>query len=156
PLAQLDAPDLAADGLRQALHELDLARILVGRRDPLHVLLQLVHQRLARRPIARQHDERLDDLAADRIRAGHDGRLDDGRMLEQRALYLEWPDAIARRDDDVVGPADEPEVAILVASGAVSGQVPFATPAGCGLLRALPVLAEERRRVPAQRQVAHL
>src|SRR5262249_29999741 len=109
PLAQLDASDLAADGLRQALHELDLARILVGRRDPLHVPLQLVHQRLARRPIARQHDERLDDLAADRIRAGHDGRLDDGRMLEQRALHLEWPDAIARRDDDVVGPADEPE-----------------------------------------------
>src|SRR5262249_37377422 len=75
-------------------------------------------------------------------------------MLEQRALHLEWPDAIARRDDDVVGPADEPEVAILVASGAVSGQVPFATPAGCGLLRALPVLAEERRRVAPPRPAA--
>src|SRR5579859_2628392 len=41
-LAQLDAPDLAADRLRQLRHELDLARVLVRRRHPLDVVLQLL------------------------------------------------------------------------------------------------------------------
>ncbi len=45
-VANLLAADLAADGLGQLVHELDDARILVGRRRLLHVVLQLLDQLL--------------------------------------------------------------------------------------------------------------
>jgi hypothetical protein len=77
-------------------------------------------------------------------------------VLEERALDLERPDAVAGGDDDVVGASDEPQIAVLVAPGAVAGDVPFAAPRGRGLLRVLPVLAEERRGRVAERQVADL
>src|SRR5690242_9263593 len=64
-LAQLHPADLAADRLGQLGHELDLARVLVRRRHPLHVLLQLHGQRVRRLVAGRQDAERLDVLAAD-------------------------------------------------------------------------------------------
>src|SRR5262249_58575711 len=68
----------------------------------------------------------------------------------------EGADPISRRDDDVVGPADEPEIAVLVAAGTVACQVPLAAPASGASFRILPVLEEQRRRPPAQREVTHL
>jgi hypothetical protein len=44
PLAQLDAADLARDGLGQLGGELDLARVLVGGGDGAAVLLELGDQ----------------------------------------------------------------------------------------------------------------
>src|SRR5207253_9707448 len=78
------------------------------------------------------------------------------RALEERALHLEGADAVAGRDDDGVGAPDEPEVAVLVAAGAIAGEIPLAAPARRRLLRALPVFAEERRRLAPQRELAHL
>src|SRR5262249_61144579 len=92
-----------------------------------------------------EDDERLHDLPPDRVGARHHGRFEDGRVLEESALDLEGPDPVPRGDDDVVGAADEPEIAVLVAPGAVPGQVVLATSAGLRLFRVLPVLAEERR-----------
>ena len=43
---QLDAADLAADRLRQLGDVLDLARVLVGRGDLLHVVLQFLRELL--------------------------------------------------------------------------------------------------------------
>src|SRR5207247_11260095 len=100
--------------------------------------------------------ERLHRLAAHRVGARHHGRLDHRRVLEERALHLEGADAVAGRDDDVVGAPDEPEVAVLVTAGAIAGEIPLAAPARRRLLRALPVFAEERRRVAPQRELAHL
>src|SRR5262249_51640152 len=74
----------------------------------------------------------------------------------ERALDLERADAVAGRDDHVVRAADEPEVAVVVAAGAIAGQIPLAAPARGRSGRIFPVLEEERRRLPAQRQVADL
>src|SRR3972149_4038503 len=49
-LAKLGPADLAADRFRQLADELDLARVLVGRGDRLHVRLQLRGQRVGRLP----------------------------------------------------------------------------------------------------------
>src|SRR5439155_15145086 len=155
-LAQLDAADLAAHRLRQARDELDRARVLVGRRHALHVVLQGPHQRIPRRVAGTQDDEGLDDLAADRVGARHHGRLEDGGVLEERALDLEGPDAIASGDDDVVRAADEPEIAVLVALGAVARQVPLTAAAGTRLLGVLPVFAKEGRRRTAEGEITNL
>src|SRR5579885_3753073 len=62
-LAQFDAANLAGDRLGQAVHTLDLAWILVGGRDALHMLLQLACQ-FGRGSIARgQDDEGFHDFA---------------------------------------------------------------------------------------------
>ena len=130
---------------------------LYGRGHALHVLLQLA--RPARRPARAPGCSTTNAFTISPrtgIGARHDRRLDDRRVLEQRALDLERADAVAGRDDDVVGAADEPEVAVLVAARAVAGQVPLAAPARRGLLGVLPVLEEERRRMAAQREVADL
>src|SRR5207245_4901713 len=73
-----------------------------------------------------------------------------------RACHREGAYAVAGGDDEVVGAADEPEVAVGVPSRPIAREVPFAAPAGRRLLGVLPVLAEERRRVAAEREVAHL
>src|SRR5262249_44137985 len=114
-LAQLDAPDLAAHGLRQLGDELDLARILVRRGHALHMLLARAHQLVARGVARLEHDEGLHHLAAHGVGAGDHGRLDHRVMLEQRALDLERADPVAGGDDHVVGAPDEPEIPVLVA-----------------------------------------
>jgi hypothetical protein len=41
----------------------------------------------------------------------------------RRALHLEGPDQVTRGFDDVVGPADEPHITILLDTGHVAGEV---------------------------------
>ena len=104
--------------------ELDLARVLVRRRDRLDVLLQLARERVRALVPGREDDERLDDARALGIGLADDGRLGHRRMLDERRLDLERADAVRGRDDDVVGAADEPEVAVLVLRRAVAREVP--------------------------------
>src|SRR2546427_7626349 len=85
-LSQLHPPDLAAHGLRQFRHELDFTRILVGGGNFLAVRLQLASELFARRAVSAQHDERLDDLSAHRVRLSHHRGFQHRRMLDQRAL----------------------------------------------------------------------
>ena len=61
-LAQLDPPDLAGEGLRQVVDELDLARIGVGRVALAHVRLDLVGELVGGLVPVREHDEGLDDV----------------------------------------------------------------------------------------------
>ena len=108
-LAEFDAANLAADRLGQVVNKLDLARILVGRRDALDVLLQF--ERRARRcPECRALSRTNAFTIAPRSAIGTRDyrRFDHRRMLEQGALDLERPDAIAGRADHVVGASDEP------------------------------------------------
>src|SRR5437879_4329828 len=141
-VAQLGAPDLAADRLRQVGDELDLARVLVRSGHRLDVLLQLAGERLRRKVPGRQHHERLDDLAAERVRLADDGRLGDRGVLDQGGFDLEWPDPVRRTVDHVVGAAHEPEVAVVVHRRAVAGDVPVAAMALLRRLRVAPVLLE--------------
>ena len=70
---------------------------------------------LVRRLVAvGEHDERLDDVAAQLVGRRDDRGLAHRRMLEARRLDLERADPVAGRDDHVVGAADVPVVAVLV------------------------------------------
>src|SRR3989304_3448772 len=73
--AKLGPADLAADRFRQLADEPDLARVLVGRGDRLHVRLQLRGQRVGRLPARHEDDERLHDLAAERVGLADPGGL---------------------------------------------------------------------------------
>src|SRR5881296_3762624 len=141
-LAKLRASNLAADRLRQVGDELDLARILVGGGHRLDVLLQLARERVRRRAPGREHHERLDDLAAERVGLADDGGLGDRGVLDQGGFDLERPDAIRGAVDYVVGAAHEPEVAVAVHRRAVAGDVPVAAMARRRRLGIAPVLLE--------------
>ena len=112
--------------LRQAGEEVDL----LGRHRRAQALAreaeQFPPQRLARLEAGLQRDEGLDHLADHRVGLADDAGLGDRRVLHQHALDLERADQVAGRLDDVVGAADEPEVAVGVAPRQVAGQVPAA------------------------------
>ena len=61
-----------------------------------------------------QRDERLDDLTAQFVRDTGDAGLGDGRVAQEGRLDLDRPDPVIRDLDDLVGPAGEPDVPILV------------------------------------------
>src|SRR6266699_3019120 len=145
-LPQFHPPDLARNRLRQALHELHLARVLVRSRDLLDMLLQLTRQ-LGRSRVARGKDHiGLHNLAAHLIGAGDHRRLGHGGMLLERALHLERPNAIARADNHIVGASDKPEIAIFVFVGTVASDVPVATDASISRLWVAPVFLKHPRR----------
>lgn len=111
------AADLTADGLRKFVHEFDDARVLVGRSDLLHMILQFPDQLLpGPRPVfIPEDDRRFDHLPPDLVGNPRDGTFDDGRMGHQGALHLEGADPVARTLDHVVGTPHEPEISVLVA-----------------------------------------
>ena len=105
-----------------------------------------------------QRDERGDRLALDLVRASDDRRLGDARMIDERALDLHRADAMSGDVDHVVDAAEQPEVAVGVALGAVAGEVDAGAPL-------VPVLADvaigiavdaaqHRRPRPRQREQA--
>jgi hypothetical protein len=61
-----------------------------------------------------EDDERADHFAAKRIGPARDGGLGDRGMLEESRLDLDRADSVVRDLDDLVRPADEPDVAVLV------------------------------------------
>ena len=63
-----------------------------------------------------QHDEAWTTVAGDRVGHAVHAGLGHRRVLHQRALHLERTDQVPGRLDDVVGSADEPEVAVGVAA----------------------------------------
>ena len=113
-------------------------------------------QLVARLEAGPQHDERLHDLAGDRVGLADHAGLGDRRVLHQRALDLERADQVAGRLDDVVAPPDEPEVAVGVAAGEVAGEVPAAGEALAVALLLVEVAAEHRRPARPQRELALL
>ena len=76
---------------------------------------QFQAQCVARLVAGFERDEGLDELADQRVGLADHAGLGDRGMLHQRALDLERADHVAGGLDDVVGAADEPEVAVGVA-----------------------------------------
>ncbi len=125
-LARLQQPahDLAAARFRQVRAEIDLLRRHRGAEAPAGMAEQLAAQRFRGLVARLQRDEGLDDLAGHRVGLADDAGLGDRRMLHQRAFDLERADQVAGRFDHVVGPPDEPEVAVAIALRQIAGQVP--------------------------------
>src|SRR5579863_3463469 len=67
-------------------------------------------------------------------------------MLEQRALDLEWANAIAGRRDHIVRTADEPKISVVVKLRAIARDVPFTTERARRLFIILIVAFEQCRR----------
>src|SRR5439155_25228076 len=103
-----------------------------------------------------QGDEGLDDLHRDRVRLADNPRFGDGGMLDQDAFDLEGADEMAGRIDYVVGPADEPEVAFLILTGPVTGDVPAVAEVAAIHLFVLPVCPEHRGPARPEGKVAFL
>ena len=140
--------------LRQRRQEGDLLRRDRGA-QPLARVAEQIHAQVVGRVVpGLQRDERLDDLADHGIGLADHSGLRDGRMLHQRALDLERPDQVPGGLDDVVGTADEPEVAVGVAPGEIAGQVPAVGKALAVALFLIEIAAEHRRPAGAQREFA--
>ena len=75
-------------------------------------------------------------------------------MLDERALHLERAHKVARGVDHVVGAAHEPEIAVLVHSRAVAGDVPALAEARVVHLGVVPVRVEHRGPAGAHHEVA--
>src|SRR5690606_1328223 len=69
----------------------------------------------------------LDDLGPVWIGLADDGGLGNGRVLDERRFDLERPDSVACRDDDIVRPADEPELDIVGEARPIAGAMQNAT-----------------------------
>src|SRR5690242_4982216 len=63
-------------------------------------------------------------------------------MFFQGALDLEWPNAVTSAVDDIIGPADEPEIAVLVFIRAVAGNIPITANASSAGIWIAPVFPE--------------
>src|SRR5579863_609959 len=120
--AQLHAADLARDGLRE-LEELDPPHPLV-RREPSPREAEKLEGRVARGfRSGCQRDVGLRDAEPELVGRGYDRRLGDEGVLDQHALDLERADLVVRRLEDVVGPADERDVAVVVSPRHVAAVV---------------------------------
>ena len=96
-LPEVLAPDLAGDGLRERVHELDDPRILVGCGHLLDMVLDLADQRLGRVDAGFDDDEGLHHEAADIVRRPDHRRLGDSRVFDERTLDLERTDPVSRK-----------------------------------------------------------
>ena len=68
-------------------------------------------------------------MALEVVLHANDGGLGDGGVLNEDGFEFSGADAVTRDVDDVVDAAGDPEVAVLVADGAVARDVLFAAPA---------------------------
>ena len=102
---------------------------------------------------AAQDDERADGLAGRLVVAADDRGLGHRGVLDERRLDLGRRDAVAGDVHDVVDAAEQPEVAVVVALGAVAGEVPAGEARPVRLRVALgvaPDAAQHRRPRPGR------
>ena len=109
---------------------------------------------VGRRVAGREHDERLDDVAAHFVRRRHDRRIGDRGMPDEAVLDLRRSDPVARGLEHVVGAALVPEVAVGVALREVAGAAPVAAELRRGALRIAEIVEEEDRIARAVRREA--
>jgi hypothetical protein len=62
----------------------------------------------------RERDVGLRDRQPHLVGSGHDRRLGDRRMLDQHRFQFERADLVVTRLEDVIGPADVRDVAVVV------------------------------------------
>ena len=106
-------------------------------------------------PGAQDH-ERGDRLAGRVVGLADHRRLGDRGMVDERRLDLGGGDVVARHEHDVVDAAEQPEVALVVALGAVAGEVLAveAAPVRVAVtLRVAPDAAQHRRPRPLEHEV---
>src|SRR5215218_3456826 len=122
-VAQQPAHDLAAPRLRQVGHEHEEFRPRDRADHVRHVLPQLDAERVAGLLSGLEDHEREDRLAADRVVLADDGGLRHGSVIDERGLDLRGGDPVTGDVHHVVHPAEQPQVAVLVALRAVAGEV---------------------------------
>ncbi len=91
------------------------------------------------------------------VGAADDRGLGDRGVVDQRGLDLGGRDVVAGDEHDVVDAAEQPEVAVVVALGAVAGEVLAVEARPVGVAVALgiaPDAAQHRRPRPRQHEVA--
>src|SRR5262249_59051832 len=122
-VAQQTAHDLAAAGLRERVGEANVVRTREGADLLRDVLAERLPEFLRRRPPGFEGHEGRDRLALQVVGSPDHRGLGDGGMAHQRALDLHRSQAVARDVHHVVDPTHDPEVAVLVATGAVAREV---------------------------------
>ncbi len=85
------------------------------------------------RVVRAERAERRDACALDLVGHAHDGCLDDGLVADQGAFDFHRAQAVAGDIDDIVDASHDPEVAIVVALGAVAREVPGGGAGGRGI-----------------------
>ena len=88
-----------------------------------HVRAQLVCQRRAGLVALTQDAEGVDGLPLDLMRQADDRRFGHGRMGDQRAFDFGRAQAVAGDFDNIIHAADDPVIAVFVASRRIAGQV---------------------------------
>jgi hypothetical protein len=86
------------------------------------VFFQLGDERRARDIAFLEDDECRNRLALQFVQPSDDRRLGDLRMVDERALDFHRPDAVARDVNHVIHSPEHPEIAVLIALGAVTGE----------------------------------
>ena len=90
------------------------------------MILQLGRQYVGRDDTILQYDERLRDSASDRIGRCDDGRFEHRCVFDEHVLDFRPGDVVAAADDQIVGTALIPEVAVFVLPVDVARNVPAA------------------------------
>jgi hypothetical protein len=88
-----------------------------------HVVAELLDERVARIDATAQDDERGDGLPGGRVFLADNRGLRDRWVIDERGLDFRRADVVPRHEHDVVDAAQQPEVAVGVALGAVAGEV---------------------------------
>src|SRR5215510_530666 len=136
---QLKALNLPGFGFRQAIDNLDLARVGVVAHKAAGSILDLAHE--IRRPClpGLQGDICRDNLALQRVGLAYHAGFSDGRMMEDRALNLERSNAIPGALDHIIRAAFEPVIPSFVPPREVTGDDPPVSEEMGRAVRVVPV-----------------
>ena len=122
-------------------------------RSRTHDFISLANASLPANPIL-QHDIRLDDFGANRVRLADSRCQRDGWMSGQAILDLSGTDTEARGRYDVVIAAEELDIAILILDALVASGHPVANKLLLGGFGVLPVFEEHDRIGPCDGDLA--
>ena len=142
--------------LGQVVGEQDRLRLGDGADELGHVVPQLLHERLGRFRAGPQDHERAHGLTRGGIRRADHRGLGHRVVVDERALDLGGGDVVPAHEHDVVDAPEQPEVAVVVALGAVTREVQAREPRPVGLavpLRVTPDAAQHRRPRSVQHEV---